>query len=413
MPDTQTIVIEGGKLLDPRRDALLDGHRIVVRQGRIAEVTTDPVPLDGARVIDVRGKTVMPGLIDAHVHIYMNERNIAALGQVSQTYMAAKSTAVMHGMLMRGFTTVRDVAGGDYGMRDAIEAGYVAAPRLFMGGRAISQTGGHGDFRARAEGDLQCACCTGLSLFSVVADGLDAVIKAVREELRLGADHIKIMLSGGVASPNDPLESLQYRADEVAAAIEEAQRWGAYTCAHAYTDVAVRRAVELGVRTIEHGNFISPETAAVMAARDAYLVPTLIVYEINHRLGPDSGKSPASLQKNALVREAGLRSLEIARAAGVSIGYGTDLSMHTQQHQTEGLQLHAEVLSNAEVIRSATLTNARIVRQEGRLGELVAGAQADLLIVDGDPYRDLTIFDASGTHLKAIMKQGKFYKYEL
>lgn len=407
-------VLKGGRLLDPRQGRLLDGYELLLEDAVLRDVRPGAVDTRDAAVIELNGLTVMPGLIDAHVHIYMNEQNIAALSQVSPTYMAAKATAVMRGMLMRGFTTVRDVAGGDYGMRDAIEAGFVDAPRLFMGGRAISQTGGHGDFRSRAEGSaMQCACCTGLSLFSTLADGVPEVIKAVREELRKGADHIKLMLSGGVASPNDPLESIQYRTDEIQAVVEEASRWGKYVCAHAYSDEAIRRAVELGVRTIEHGNFISAETASLMAERGTYLVPTLIVYDVNKRLGPMSGKSEQSLAKSERVHEAGLQSLRICSEAGVRIGFGTDLSMHTQQFQAEGLSLHAQALSAAETIRSATVVNAAILRQDGKIGELIAGASADLLILDGDPYQNLGVFDATGSRLRAVMKQGIFYKNEL
>jgi len=184
-------IFTGGRLLVPQENTLVDGHHVHVRDGLIVDVADTPIRAAHAHVIDLKGKTLMPGLIDAHVHIYMNERNIAALAQVSPTYMAAKSTAVLRGMLMRGFTTVRDVAGGDYGMRDAVNAGYVRAPRLFVGGRAISQTGGHGDFRDRADSGYTCACCTGLSLFAAIADGLPEVIKATREELRRGShqDH--------------------------------------------------------------------------------------------------------------------------------------------------------------------------------------------------------------------------------
>lgn len=406
-------IFKNGKLLDPRQGRLLDGYEVVIKDGYVQDVRQGAVDCAGAQVIDLRGRTVMPGLIDAHVHIYMNEANIAGLGQVSPTYMAAKSTVVLRGMLQRGFTTVRDVAGGDYGMRDAIEAQYVEAPRLFMGGRAVSQTGGHGDFRGRAESGYGCACCTGLSLFSVMADGVPEVVKAVREELRKGADHIKIMLSGGVASPNDPLYSLQYREDEIDAAVQEATRWGSYVCAHAYSDEAVRRGIELGVRTIEHGNFLTSETAALMAEKEAFLVPTLIVYDVNKRLGAASGKSPDSLAKNEQVHAAGLKSLGICETAGVRIGFGTDLSMHTQHYQCEGLAIQASALSNEAVIRSATLINAAILRQEGKLGELVPGAYADLLVVDGNPYDDITVFDAEGTNLRVIMKQGRLYKFDL
>jgi imidazolonepropionase-like amidohydrolase len=406
----QRLLLTGGRVLDPRKDSLGPPLDILVEGGEIRLVGEHIGNAADAARIDVTGYTVMPGLIDAHVHIYMNERNIAAGAEVPQTYVAAKSTFVMKQMLHRGWTTVRDVAGGDYGMRDAAEAGYIQAPRLFVGGKAISQTGGHGDFRSRAESGMDCACCTGRALFSTLADGVPEVIKATREQLRLGADHIKIMLSGGVASPNDPLDSIQYREDEIAACVEEAQRWGSYVCAHAYADVAIRRAVLNGVRTIEHGNFVGAETAGIMAERGAFVVPTLIVHEANVRLGSASGKSPSAMEKNERVRQRGLEALKVYREAGVQIGYGSDLSMHTQQFQNEGLAFHATALSNADVIRSATIVNAKVLKREGKLGELVPGAFADLLVVKGDPYRDLNVLANHADNIVAIMQAGAFVK---
>lgn len=406
-----SILITGGRLLDPHQDRLGPPTDLLIEGGEVRAVGSRIGNAEGAVRVDASGLTVMPGLIDAHVHIYMNERNIAAGAEVPQTYAAAKSGFMLGQMLQRGWTTVRDVAGGDYGMRDAVAAGYLQAPRLFIGGKAISQTGGHGDFRGRAESGYECACCTGRALFSTLADGVPEVIKATREQLRLGADHIKIMLSGGVASPNDPLDSIQYRVDEIAACVEEAERWGSYVCAHAYSDQAIRRGILNGVRTIEHGNFVGPETAAMMAERGAFVVPTLIVHEANERLGgPAAGKSPAAMQKNERVRQGGLKALGVYKEAGVQIGYGSDLSMHTQQFQNEGLAFHATVLSNADVIRSATLVNARIVKRQGLLGELVPGAIADLLLVDGDPYRDLGVLVNHGEKILAIMQAGVFVK---
>lgn len=192
-----------------------------------------------------------------------------------------------------------------------------------------------------------------------------------------------------------------------------ALRWGVYVAGHAYSDESIRRGLHAGIRTIEHGNFIEAETAQDMAQRDAYLVPTLITYEVTKRLGAASGKSEVSRAKNDLVHAAGLRSLEICREAGVPIGYGTDLSMHTQQWQCDGLALQAEVLSPHGAIAAATLVNAQILRQEGKLGELVPGAHADLLVVDGDPYRDLSVFSDGGPNLAVIMKGGKFFKNTL
>ena len=403
-------LVTGGRVLDPRKDSLGPQMDVLIEDGQIREVGAHIAKSPDATRIDATGLTVMPGLIDAHVHIYMNELNIAAGVNVPQTYAAAKSSFVLKHMLRRGWTTVRDVAGGDYGMRDAADAGYIEAPRLFIGGKAISQTGGHGDFRNRSESDYDCGCCTGRALFSTLADGVPEVIKATREQLRLGADHIKIMLSGGVASPNDPLDSIQFRVDEIAACVEEAERWGAYVCAHAYSDIAIRRGIVNGIRTIEHGNFVGAETAAMMAERGAFVVPTLIVHESNVRLGAASGKSPAAMVKNEKVRQGGLAALKIYKEAGVQIGYGSDLSMHTQQFQNDGLVFHATSLSNADVIRSATIVNAKIIRQEGRLGELVAGAHADLLLVQGDPYQDLNVLARHAENIRAIMKAGAFVK---
>ena len=211
------------------------------------------------------------------------------------------------------------------------------------------------------------------------------VIKATRDELRKGADHIKIMVSGGVASQADPLESLQYRIDEIEAAVDEATRWGTYVCAHAYSAKAIERAVRAGVRTIEHGNLIDAPTAKLMAERGAYMVPTLVTYDSMKRRGSEYGLSPYSLAKNELVLNAGVRSLDIARTAGVKIGFGSDLLGQLQNDHTYEFTIRREVMSAPEVIRSATLVNAEIVRQEGKIGELIPGAFADLLVVDGDP----------------------------
>lgn len=407
------IIWRGGRFLDPRKAELADGIEVLVEGDRIKEVSDTPIHSQSAQVIDVKGQTLMPGLIDCHVHMYMNEINIAAMGRVSHTYIAAKAIRVLGDMLMRGFTTVRDVAGGDYGMRRAVNDGLVVSPRLFMSGRALTPTGGHGDFRTLTDSDPVCDCCSALGLMGVIVDGVPECLKAMREELRKGADHIKIFCSGGIASENDPLDSIQFSTAEIDAITDEAARWGKYVCAHTYGNAAIRRAVEHGVRCIEHGNFIEPGTAAVMREREALMVPTLITYYINHKLGGASGKSPRSLEKNELVLNAGSRSLEIAKAAGVPIGYGTDLSMRTQKYQCDGFAIHGEVMPAHEVIHSATIVNAQIVRQEGLIGEIIPGAYADMIVVNGDPYKDLGLFKDGGPNLSAIMMGGHLYKNTL
>ncbi|HEX3952071.1 MAG TPA: amidohydrolase family protein [Stellaceae bacterium] len=408
-----SFLFHGGRLLDPRRDALLDGVEVLVEGDRIKEVADRPISAGSATRVDLRGRTLMPGLIDAHIHLLLAEVNLHLLDGVPLTLLAAKGGASAKAMLMRGFTTVRDTGGADFGMKVALESGLFEGPRLFIAGAPISQTGGHGDFRHKTQTMFECACCSGVAFAARVADGVPEVLKAVRDELRKGADHIKIMASGGVASQADPLESLQYRIDEIEAAVGEATRWGKYVCAHAYSAQAVHRAVSNGVRTIEHGNLIDAPTAALMAERGAFLVPTLVAYDALQRRGPDYGLSSYSLEKNKIVLEAGLRSLELAREAGVQIGFGSDLLGQLQNDHCREFLLRAEIMSPAEIIRSATLVNAEIVRQPGQLGEIVAGAFADLLVIDGDPLRDLGLFQDEGAHIPAIMKGGVFVKHAL
>ncbi|SED01521.1 Imidazolonepropionase [Rhizobiales bacterium GAS191] len=411
-----TYLFRGGRFLDPRKDELQEGVEVFVEDALVREVSDRPIQPGSAQIIELGDRTLMPGLIDNHVHMYyfLSASGSFHMHTVPTTFSAAMATCTLRAMLMRGFTSVRDMGGGDYGMRDASEAGFVETPRLFLSGRAISQTGGHGDFRTRVDAsESSDICCTGSDLMCIIADGVPDVIRAVRNELRKGADQIKLMLSGGVASPNDPLESIQFTVEEIAAAVDEARRWGVYVGAHAYSNEAIMRGVRHGVRTVEHDNFLEAEGAALMQEKGAFLVPTLITYEMNKRLGAASGKSESALRKNDIVHAAGLKSLDICRSAGVPIGFGTDLMTYTQKHQTDGLAVQAQVQSRSEVIRSATLVNAQILGQEGKLGELLPGAFADLLIVEGNPLDDLGVFQDSGTRLAAIMKAGRFVKNAL
>ncbi len=402
-----------GFFLDPRRDELLDGIEVLVEGDRVKEVSDRPIKSLHAIRIDIGHGTLMPGLIDAHIHVFLSEVNLSALASVPLTLLAARATVCMRNMLMRGFTTVRDVGGADHGIKAAAESGIVDSPRLFIAGMGISQTGGHGDFRRKTQDGFECACASGVSYTARVADGVPQVIHAVREELRKGADLIKIMVSGGVASQSDPLESLQYRLDEIEAACQEANRWGTYVAAHAYSAEAIKRAVGAGVRTIEHGNLIDEEGARLMAQRGAFLVPTLVAYDALRRRGRDYGLTDYSLAKNEIVLNAGLRSLELARTAGVPIGFGSDLLGELQNDQCREFLIRREAMSPQEIIRSATIVNARILNREGQLGELVAGAFADLLVLDGDPHKDIGLFDDGGPCLSVIMKGGRFYKNRL
>ena len=408
--DVTGYLFSGGRFLDPREDDLQDGMSVLVEDGVVKEVSDRPITSSTAVRIDLRGRTLMPGLIDAHIHVVLTEVNLRLLADVPLTLLAAKGSVAMRAMLHRGFTTLRDTGGADYGMKAAVEQRLFEGPRLFIAGAPLSQTGGHADHRLRTQDRVFCACCSGLAWTARVADGVPEVIKAARDELRKGADHIKIMVSGGVASQADPLESLQYRIDEIEAAVDEATRWGTYVCAHAYSAKAIERAVTAGVRTIEHGNLIDAPTAKLMSERGAYLVPTLVAYDALKRRGPEYGLSSYSLAKNELVLHAGLRSLEIARSAGVKIGFGSDLLGQLQNDHCNEFTIRREAMSAQDIIRSATLVNAEIVRQEGKIGELIPGAHADLLVVDGDPYRDISVFLGEGRNIAAIMLGGRFVK---
>ena len=398
------------KLLDPGQDELLGGQEVLVEGEVIRELSDRPIQPANATVIDGGGRTLMPGLIDCHVHVFLSELNIRNLEHVPLTLMTARAAELMRGMIDRGFTTVRDTGGADWGIKAAVEGRLLPGPRLFISGRAIGPTGGHSDSRRRTDGGAPCGCCNAMVFTMALADGPDDVRRSAREQIRQGADQVKIMMSGGVASPYDPLDSLQYGPGEVAAAVEEAQAFGRYVCAHAYTPEAITRAMQGGVRTIEHGNLIDEPAARLMAEKGAFLVANLVTYHAMKERAAQLGMSADMLAKNDVVLEAGYRSLEICKRAGVPVAYGSDLLGPLQEEQSREFLIRREVMKPIEVIRSATTVAARVLRREGTLGVIAPGALADLLLVDGNPLLDLGLFQNQGAHLTAIMKGGTFHK---
>ncbi len=400
-------------LLDPEHDELLGGHEVLVEGEKIREVSDSPIQAGQATVIDCGGKTLMPGLIDAHVHVFLSEVVIRRLEDMPLTLMTARAAALMRAMLDRGFTSVRDTGGADWGIKAAVDQGFLPGPRLFIAGKAIGPTGGHSDGRRRTDTGMRCHCCNALAFTMGVADGVSGVRKAVREEMRQGADHIKIMMSGGVASPYDPLDSLQFSLGEVAAAVEEAHAFGRYVCAHAYTPEAITRAAQSGVRTIEHGNLIDEPAARLMAEKGMFLVANLVTYYAMRERAAEFGMDGDMLAKNELVIEGGLRSLEICQRAGVPVAFGTDLLGQLQVEQSREFSLRSEVVAPIDIVRSATSIGARLLRREGQLGCIKAGAWADMLVVDGNPLKNLSLLEHQGRHLSAIIKGGRFYKNEL
>jgi imidazolonepropionase-like amidohydrolase len=401
------------QLLEPEIGQLQGGHELLVEGETVRECSDKPLKAPDASVIDCGGRTLMPGLIDSHVHVTLSEVNFRFLESVPLTLMTARAARLMQNMLKRGFTSVRDTGGADWGLKTAVDGGDIPGPRLFIAGAAIGPTGGHSDPRRRTDLFARCHCCDAMRFGMRQSDGVPEVLKSVREQMRQGADHIKIMMSGGVASPYDPLDSLQFSPEEVAAAVQEAKAFGRYVCAHAYTPESMTRAAHGGVRVIEHGNLIDEPTARLMAEKGMFMVANLVTYYAMRERAAEFGMGAEMLQKNELVIDGGLKSLEICKRAGVPVGYGTDLLGALQMEESREFLLRSEVLSPIEIIRQATTIGARIVRQEGKIGTLKAGAFADLILIDGDPLKNLGLFQDQGKHLSVIMKGGSFHKNRL
>lgn len=403
-------------LLDVRAGRLLPDMCVVVRDGLIERV--QPAGLEppeaqaeGVVRLELGGLTLMPGLIDAHVHVMAWTANLRELLNASPHYNALRAAEIMRGMLLRGFTTVRDAAGADFGLKRAVEEGWVLGPRLYICGRALSQTGGHGD--SRAAGEVVLETVSSPVAFSRVVDGVAEVRRAVREEVRRGADQIKLMLGGGIASPTDRLTNDQFSLEEIRAAVEEAQMADLYVMAHAYTARAVNRAIALGVRSLEHCNLIDERSLELFLQHGAWMVPTLVTYQALAQEGVEGGLPKEVAHKVELVLDQGLGALERAYRAGVNLAYGTDLLGAMHRYQSLEFRLRAQVQPNLEVIRAATLYAARLLRAEGRLGEVVPGAYADLIVLEGNPLEDIRVLAEPEKHLRLVVKGGRIYHQAL
>jgi imidazolonepropionase-like amidohydrolase len=407
------LILENASLLDLESGDVQPGRFVTIEGDTIVAVEESRPVSGSAERVNLAGRCLLPGLIDAHFHATLTDTNPANLRDVPTTLMTARAGQLLKGALERGFTTVRDMGGADWGLRAAVAEGALAGPRVYIAGRALSQTGGHGDLRRRTEAENFCSCSSALSFMSVVADGKAGVQIAAREQLRQGVDHLKVFLSGGVVSPTDPLASAQYTDEELEAIVHEASSWNTYVAAHAYTAAAITRAANAGVRTIEHGNLLDASAARLLAARGAYLVPTLVTYEVMRREAPRARLPSFSVAKLETVLEAGLKSVEIALDAGVKLGFGTDLLGEFHAYQSEELAIRARVQESRAVLKSATAVNAEILGQSGRLGTIAPGALADLIAVNGNPLEDLSLLQEQGRHLDLIMKGGALFKRTL
>ncbi len=388
--------------------------QIVIEGERIAAITTEPLQVDDAQVIDVGGRVVLPGLIDAHVHVVAASHDLTALGLQPPSLVTAQASAIMRGMLHRGFTTVRDAAGADFGLQEAQSRGLFEGPRLYIAGFPVSQTGGHADMRPKGVRTREMFCaCAGLGLIGAIADGVGEVRRAVREQVRNGANQIKIMAGGGISSPTDPLEGTQFSVDELRAACEEAEAANLYVMAHAYSPRAVTRAVQAGVRSIEHGNLIDVATAREMKRCGAFLVPTLSTYAALADEGTRLGWSAAMMDKLATVQRRGIESVRIALDEGVPVVFGTDLLGHMHDRQSGEFDLRLQAMSPVQALQSATIVAARLMRAEGDIGALVPGAWADLLVVEGDPTASLDMLTRPAAGIRLLMQGGRTVRSSL
>ena len=411
-----SVLLQNARIFDGVSGDCPEGMHLLVESGVIREVSAKPIKVGEAQVIDIGGRTLMPGLIDAHIHAYASDVNVQKIDLAGDPYRAAHAARMLGFALDCGFTTVRDIGGGDYSLWCAIRDKLIRAPRFLYAGKILSMTGGHGDFRQMTESHHNhgyCSCGE-FNTLCVIADGVDQCLKAVREELRRGAHCIKIMGSGGIASPTDPIWMNQYREDEIRAVVNETTERRSYTSAHCHPASAVRRCVEFGVRVIEHGTLMDEETAQFVAEKGAFVVPTVVVIFALAELGRKLGFPPQSQEKAEYAAKQAIQGMEMMRRAGVKVGFGTDLLGETYVQQCREFTIRKEVFSPLEILRQATSINASLLMQEGKLGCIAPGAHADLLVVDGDPLKDIELLAAGGgKHLRLIMRAGELIRNDL
>ncbi|OSD00232.1 hypothetical protein PYCCODRAFT_1446370 [Trametes coccinea BRFM310] len=418
-------VLRDARVIDPAKGTLLDGLvDVTMEDGLVVDIrpsedrgsvglgvdSGDPPDID----ISISGNFLCPGLIDCHVHVSAvpGVKTMAELVQTPEELIHLRSTYVLREMLLRGFTTVRDTGGATKALAVAISEGLIEGPRLFQCGKALSQTGGHADFGPAKSGNT--GCCGGHSQsLGRTCDGVPQVLKATREELKGGADFIKVMCGGGVASPTDAIETVQFTAEEIRAITTTCKQMGnKHTTAHAYTDASVLHAIENGVRGIEHGNLISRETAKLMAEKGIFLTPTLACYGIMVRPPFEDFLPPEGKVKNEQVMARGLEALKIADGEGVTICYGSDLLTSMHALQTEEFTVRSSVLSSTKVLQHAT-TNAAIMLGDPKLGHIAEGCYADMLVLDANPLEDVTVLDYPEKHLFAVIQGGRFVSNRL
>lgn len=394
--------IANARVVDPDTGTVSEPKTIHLADGKITAINSAEV--SGPEAWDAGGAWVSPGLIDCHVHVLANTAALAELGHESPAYLTATAINTMQGALRRGFTSLRDAGGADHGLARAAADELFVSPRLFFGGKALSQTGGHADMRGPGTSVVDShQCCPHIG---TVCDGVDEVRRAARMQLRTGADHVKIMLSGGVASPTDRIDSTQFSDDEIRAAVEEATAANRYILGHAYTARAINRGLALGVRSIEHGNLLDEESVRLFNEHEAFLVPTLVTYERLKADGVKNGLPQESADKVDNVLYAGLDALKLAHEGGVKIAYGSDLLGQMWECQSHEFAIRAQVQDPQSILRSATTTAAELLNRAGELGVIREGAEADIVVLKQNPLEDITALAKPEETISAVFSRG-------
>jgi imidazolonepropionase-like amidohydrolase len=422
--EPSVIIFENVRIFDGKSDSLSANMNVLIRGSTIEKISKDPIPVNlgiGTRTIVGGGRTLMPGLIDMHWHAMMVRPTVADLLAGDVGYLNLMAGAEATDTLMRGFTTVRDMGGPVFGLKRAIDDGIVAGPRIYPSGAMITVTGGHGDFRQPFElpRTIGAPQSRGEQLgAAMIADSPDEVRVRVREQLLLGATQIKLTAGGGVASPHSPLDVSTFTAAELRAAVEAAENWGTYVTVHAYTPVAIQRAIAAGVKCIEHGHLMDQQTAELMAAKGIWLSTQAFPDELADAFPPGS----LERLKAGVVFAGTDRTFELAKKFRIKTAWGTDILFSPQLAQRQGALLSILVrwYTPAEVLIMATGTNAELLGLSGKrnpypgkLGVIEEGALADLLLVDGDPIGDITLIEHPAKNFVVIMKDGKLYKNNL
>ena len=414
------------KIFDGASGKLITGNDVLVEGNHIVRIAPKIATNRLTKIIDGQGKVLMPGLIDAHTHLMVVKALNEAIYTYEPGYIASLATEAARRMLMRGFTTVRDAGGPVMGLKRAIDEGIVPGPRIFPSNAFVSQTGGHGDFdlamtylSPHFAGQLDKAYLYG---WTMTADGVPEVRKAVREVLRSGASQVKIMASGSITGAHDPLDVVEYTPDEMRAIVQEAEKWGTYAMAHAYSDAAVRTAVEAGVKTIEHGLMASPETLKLMKKKGVWLSTQCLNYSKN---AEDFGVEmpPSIAAKFNEAKKSAERVFKLAKKYGVNMAWGTDGlgSLEVLDTQSQEFACRKKYFSDLEILKQATSLNGELLTLSGRrspypdgsLGVIKEGAYADLLIVEGNPVEDIGLLSQPEKTIRLIMKDGKIYKNKL